>query len=346
MKINIQWMSFSTNKVFLLSICLLFWNAVQARCDFVNLYSVGNSLTVDLRANSGLEVLSSGQSNPVLHDYHVKCGSSLTGILATPETFCVPSLRWGQLNQAFATNAPTRFNAVTLQPFYGNTIRGEVNAANSLIGMIRANPLNSDTRIMVYATWAMQSDGPFLSRWNQTGLTLDSPFVPSAQSYQLFMNELRLTVPSAEIIPVGHVMAEIAQRLAVNPNAIPGFGSTSDFYRDDIHASNATSYIAGVTAFATIYNKSPVGLGTSGVYELNGYGTSLSPEGRAAVQSITWEVTQGFTAVPEPTSIALLATVIVISGLGQFFLRTSQRLKTHAKSPDMVGHSKVPCQIT
>jgi hypothetical protein len=45
-------------------------------------YSIGNSLTVDLRASGGVETLSAGESTGIVHDYHVRCGSSLSASVA------------------------------------------------------------------------------------------------------------------------------------------------------------------------------------------------------------------------------------------------------------------------
>jgi hypothetical protein len=295
----------------------------SARGGVTTLYSVGNSLTVDLSGNSGLEALAYYESSPLHFDYHVKCGTSLSSIVANPTVHCVQALRFGQLQTAFAPNGTTRFDAVSLQPFYGNTIREEVEAAKTLVSMLRSNPLNADTRVLIYAAWNLQTDGPFLQAWNQTGQTLDSPFIPSANTYQIFLDELRKTVPTADLLPVGHVLAELAKQMETNPGSVSGLSGPQDFYRDNIHASNATRYIAGVTAYSMMYGKSPVGLADSWVYNLNGYGTALNADSRATVQQVAWNVVQNVTSVPDPISTASILVGGVCLWLHRRRYRTS-----------------------
>ena len=87
----------------------------------LNVYSIGNSLTVDLRASGGVEALSSAEVRPVVHDYHVRCGSSLSGIVANITQTCIPPLAFGSITEAFAADATSPIDVVTLQPFYGVT---------------------------------------------------------------------------------------------------------------------------------------------------------------------------------------------------------------------------------
>lgn len=126
----------------------------------LNVYSIGNSLTADLRAASGVEFLSSAEGRPVVHDYHVRCGSSLSGIVANITQTCIPPLTFGTLTEAFAADATSPIDVVALQPFYGATIREEVAAARTIIDTVRASDAGRDARILVYATWPAQADGP------------------------------------------------------------------------------------------------------------------------------------------------------------------------------------------
>ena len=247
------------------TICfVLCWFLVPApslRAAFVDVYSIGNSLTVDLSAIV-LDALTANEPDPLRVGFHAKCGSNLTSILADP-TFCLASDKFGQFPTALANN---RFDAITIQPFNGSTIRQEVEATRQIVSQLRANPNNVNTRVLIYATWSQNFPSPtFLDTWKSTGATLDSPFDPTEEVYQLFMNELRVTVPEAELLPVGHTFYALADDL--QQGLLPGLSSFNDLYRDYIHASDAGRYIADLTAYAVIYDKSPVGLGYPSVFQ-------------------------------------------------------------------------------
>jgi len=302
--------------------CLVAFSAGNAKSDFLNVYGVGNSLTFDMRSTGGLEILSvqANVSKPINYDYHILCGQSLTAILNNPGDTCVPSSNFGQYSQAFAT---VKLDVVTLQPFYGNTIREEVQSAKAMVQQLRMNPLNLDTRILVFAAWNRQDDGDFLQVWNRTDLNVDSTFVPSAQAYDIFLSELRTTVPDAELLPVGHVFASIARQIQSNSTAVGEIDEVADLYRDNIHASNAGRYIASITALSQIYGQSMLGLGTSPNYATPNNGLILSEEGRSAVQQASWNVVQGLSAVPEPSPnlVLILACGVVFVG----YMRTSRK---------------------
>jgi hypothetical protein len=198
----------------------------------------------------------------MLSGYHIRCARPLSYIVQNPADVCVPSARWGTYQNAFSTTA---LDVVTLQPFYGATIRSEVNAARQLVQELRANPSNQSTRILVYATWASNTTAePFQQTWNRQDFTLDSSFVPSQMAYELFMNEFRQFVPEAEIIPAGHVFAEFAADLQAN-GQVHGLTTIDQIYRDTIHGGNIGRYWAAATAYSTIYGKSSEGLGARSV---------------------------------------------------------------------------------
>ncbi|MFM7137611.1 MAG: hypothetical protein ACKO1M_11165 [Planctomycetota bacterium] len=279
----------------------------------LSVYSIGNSLTVDLRASGGVEYLSLSEARPISHDYHPRCGSSLAGIVANITQTCVPSFALGKFSEAFSPAASHTIDVVTLQPFYGATIRQEVAAARSLIEAIRASDAGRDARIFVYATWPSQSDGPLLQAWAREDITLDSPFRPSRKSYDLFLDAVHEFEPSAALVPAGHAWVAVAEELA-QQGAFNGISGVADLYRDDIHASNLGRYVAGLTAYSTIYDKSPVGVGSAWMYSINGYGTAPQTNDLSTLQEVTWQTVQ---AVPEPgfaTEIGLIAAIILVAG--------------------------------
>ncbi len=292
-----------------------------SRADLTLTYSVGNSLTYDIQYAAGLDGLSVGEASALSSGYHIRCARPLSYIVQNPTDVCVDSPRFGTYQTAFSSTA---LQVVTLQPFYGASIRSEVEAAKQLVQELRANPANASTRILIYATWAANTAAePFLSTWNRQDFTLDSNFVPSAKAYDLFMNEFRLDVPDAEIIPAGHVFAQFANDLQAH-GQVHGLTSVSQIYRDDIHGGNIGRYFAAATAYSTIYGKSSEGLGVPSAFQLTGNnGLQLTPELTLYGQQTSWNVVQSITGVPEPTSLAMAAFAACSGGLMMYRRRRS-----------------------
>jgi hypothetical protein len=274
-------------------------------------YTLGNSLTAPLHALDRLESLTQGEAPNAVDLYRqVRGSTAITTFAANPNVpgsdFADPL---GTYDVAFANN---HFDIVTLQPFYGPTIRQEAAAATQIVQWLRQNPANTATRVLILATWPQLIPGQtYQEQWNTTGLTLDSAFVPSAQAYELFMAELRLTVPTAEIIPAGHVYQAIAEALQA-PGGVPGLSAITDLYGDAIHPNNAGAYVESLTAYSVIYGKSPVGLPYTSSFSNPSWGALLDPAAITPVQQLTWQTTQPFIAVPEGNaligcSLAMLA---------------------------------------
>lgn len=313
--------------------CLSAATAPAAAAAPLNVYSIGNSLTVDLRANGGVEFLSRNEARPISHDYHPRCGSSLTGIVANITQTCVPSFAFGTFSEAFSPAAPWSIDVVTLQPFYGPTIRQEVAAARSLIETIRASDAGRDSRILIYATWPSQSDGPLLQAWAREDITLDSPFRPSRKSYDLFLDAVQEFEPNAALVPAGHAWVAVAEELT-SRGAFNGISAITDLYRDDIHASNLGRYVAGLAAYATIYEKSPVGVGSGWMYSINGYGPAPQSNDLSRLQEATYRTVQ---AVPEPGFASVLcATAALALALRSLRKRNSLIFRVHPGFPWVV----------
>lgn len=316
---------FSPSLCAVLAPCIVAASCAAGFAAPLNVYSIGNSLTGDLWANNGFEALAQNESRPIRHGFHMKCGSSLTSIVNNPDTTCIDPPRFGTMTQVFSSTATTVIDVVTLQPFYGATIQEEVDAAASIIQMVRSSPAGANSRIMVYATWGTQASGPYTTVWNGAAPTLQSFFSPTEAAYRLFLGELAAIEPEIELIPAGHVFNAIATSLADAPGTFTGISSTGDLYRDDIHASNLGQYVTGITAYATIYDKSPAGLGDFWMYNLQsqGYGVGVHEDDRLALQDLSWSVVA---AVPEPDGLwmTMPATLLFVVGYRKARRRSRQ----------------------
>jgi hypothetical protein len=300
--------------------CLFVFAHVNRVSGEIVMYSLGNSLTAPLDAMDRLEGLTIGESPRNIElNRQIRSSTSISTFVARPRVdgsdYAVPLGTW---DVAFSNN---RLDVITLQPFYGPTIRQEAAAAAHVVNVLRGNPANETTRILILATWPSRVSGKtYREQWTATGQTLDSPFVPSARAYELFMDELRASVPEAELVPAGHVYYEINER-----GGVPGISSALDFYGDSIHPNNAGAYVESLATYSIIYGKSPVGLPYTSGFSNPLYGTMLDPAAVTPVQQITWDVTKPLAVVPEAccTHVGLA----FIEALCAF----QQRWRNHAK---------------
>ncbi len=263
------------------------------------LFSVGNSLTGQLIVPNRLSELSLGEgANSLRTELHIRANSNLSSLVATPELLTDPVSTAGRYySDVFASS---NLDVLTLQPWYGASIRQEVQSAVEIVRQLHLNADNLNTRVLIYATWSANTpEDPFLSTWRRQDFTLDSQFVPAAQSFELFMDELRKSVPNAEIIPAGHVYGALADAISSGV-VIPGVDSIGSLYGDSVHVSNAGAYVAGVTAYSILYGKSSEGLPYTDGFLDPIYGPVLTTDAVPIVQQISWQVSSSFVSVPEP----------------------------------------------
>jgi hypothetical protein len=93
-----------------------------------------------------------------------------------------------------------------------------------------------------------------------------------------------------EVIPGG--LALINLKKAFDANKIPGlkdFFSTN--FSDDLHLSESGRQFIGMVIFATLYNRSPVGLP---IVKIDDPGPALTPEQNKVYQQVAWDTVQSF----------------------------------------------------
>lgn len=282
-------------------------------------YHIGNSLTGDLLGpnyNTRLTVLSQAEgANAIVNQQDIRANQPLTHFVNVPIPVGSTAIHYG------AAFANTKLDALFLQPWYNATIRQEANSAVALIQQMRLNPDNANTRVLIYSTWGGDSQAyPFLDTWNLTGLTLDSNFVPSALAVDLFMQEVRKSVPTVELIPAGLVFYEIGLRLR-NGQTLPGIPAFENLYRDSVHSSNAGAYAAGLAAYTVLYGKSPVGLSYPPQMLDSNWGYVLPEEGRLPLQNLVAEVVP----VPEPSAVVCMSIGVAAISFGCAATRHARR---------------------
>ncbi len=264
--------------------------SVTQPADRMAVYRVGNSLTWDSQPE-GIEALA-GQAG-FLQDqgFHINCGNTLENIFAVPAQVCIPPVvEYGTWDAALPGRT---WDTVTFQPHPGgtSTLSSDETAILGMIDQLRMNPLNSGTRVYVYAAWPPRTD--FSATWTSAVIDDDATPTVAAQAYFAHLiNRLRAaTDAKVYLIPVGEVLHDLDQRLLAG--AVPGLTSIAQLYRDDVHLTHDLGrFVAGLTTYATLYASDPVGL----VKPEQWYGASaapFTPAFYAAVRAAIWTVVAG-----------------------------------------------------
>ena len=280
----------------LVSLLSVLWLApARGVAETLNSYHIGNSLTWDARISLGLPQLASDAGFTLDTGWHIRCGNTLDYIVSNPDSVCVECNGYGLYMEAVTDNT---WDAVTLQPYSGSTPRQEYQAAKTLIQLARQNPQNLDTRFYLYANW--DSKPPFgttfYNRWfDPTPTDPDSSLIRNANGFGWIFDELKadpdLQGVELHMIPVGDVLAEIDQRMALG--YIPGFRGADELYRDNLHLNNLGRFVAANTLLATLFEADPTGTPTNSSFDTSPGQTipiEITPALATAVQGAVWDV--------------------------------------------------------
>jgi len=251
-------------------------------------YHIGNSLTWDSHP-LGVAALARTQGFDHEAGYHIRCNSSLNGIVANPFNSCIsfptPYLSFSTALEGFA------WTAVTMQPYpmpgVRSTLGTDARAVLDLIDLTRRNPANSATTFYVFATWpdAWNYD----AAWNrEVADSPETPTVPSREYFDLLVDRVRgSTDARVGLIPLGEVFYRLGLRMEAGD--LPGWESRDALFRDGRHLTqDAGSYVAAAAVYATLFGFPPHGL--SKPPGLFGEAASFSAEFEALVHDTVWDV--------------------------------------------------------
>jgi hypothetical protein len=137
-------------------------------------------------------------------------------------------------------------------------------AMQAFVGKFNNEIVANSSIPLLYLTWARQPDLALQDRENSA-----------------FYNTAKKT--ASEVAPVGPAWQQAKQLLPLQPL----------YALDGIHAQPAGTYLAACVFYATIFNKSPVGL-PGLLAEPNNLGglVRLDNDGAQALQQIAWQVTK------------------------------------------------------
>jgi hypothetical protein len=276
------------------------------------IYYLGNSLTDELKYDDFVELAAAG-GEKIVWGRHMIPGCPIRGLWGATSGFeKAPFGHWQKALREF------EWDVVTLQPFC--PFPGEYEHATLFAReTVKKSP---DARIYVYAQWPDKNRGSDWdrafarpaeqSRWansekkpefsyDHVVATAVPPGVRDGYTsnslrndYEVMVYGLRKNVQSrkpAMLIPAGHVMQLLGQKMRAG--RVPGYRTPWDFYTDGVHVNNDGSYLVACTFYATIFQKSPVGLPVGNYQGQPGYrgdSVKITPELARMIQETVWEV--------------------------------------------------------
>lgn len=302
--------------------------AAEAATGEFSVYHVGNSLTGDLisQFRKIATPYENAQGKTFQWGLHFRGATSLSFIYANPTAPNTSSIRsknddgytWKAVgDEGFVpwTKAlpDNRWDAVTLQPWQDDskaTLKSDTEAVNDMIAAARARPDNAATRFYLYCPWT-DTKYDQLDSFRQAFLTPipnhpDQLAKPTRDYFRHVADAVRRTNPDVAMIPAGEVHVALDEKMQAGK--FEHFTSVRQLHRDVIHLNALGANIAAWTAYAVIFQKSPVGLPANGLDKGTAQPpfetvTEISPADLKLMQETVWEVVtsadlRGYTNVP------------------------------------------------
>lgn len=298
---------------------------IPLRAAETRIYYLGNSLTDELKYDQFVKLAGAG-GETIVWGRHMIPGVPIRGLWgATSGLTQNPFGYWQKALREY------EWDVVTLQPFC--PFEGEYVHARLFSQEIMKKSPNA--QVFVYAQWPGKGKGadwdlafagPLAQRGKQDSPTSYVNMVAKAPSpwkerfavmslrneYELTvvsLNEGKLTEKPVRLIPAGHVMQLLGQKMRAG--LLAGYRTPWDFYSDGVHVNNDGSYLVACAFYASIFGKSPVGLPLGDYQGKPGHasdGIKITPEIARLIQETVWEVvaTHPLTGVTskEPVRVA------------------------------------------
>jgi hypothetical protein len=295
--------------------CCFAQPAAEAATGEFAIYHVGNSLTGDLvsQFRKIATPYENAQGNTFQWGLHFRGATSLSFIYANPSAPNTSSIRsknddgytWKAVgDDSFVpwTKAlpDNHWDAVTLQPWQDDsraTLKSDTEAVSGMIAAARARPDNASTRFYLYCPWT-DTKYDELDSFRKAFLTPisnqpDQLAKPTRDYFRHLADAVRETHPDVAMIPAGEVHVALDEKMQAGK--FEHFTSVRQLHRDVIHLNALGANVASWTAYAVIFQKSPVGLPANGL----GTGSAqppfeivkeISPADLKLMQETVWEV--------------------------------------------------------
>lgn len=303
-------------------------------------YYIGNSLTDALRYDAFAELAAAG-GTPVVWGRTMTPGAPIYFFWSRPgEGMSKPPFGvWDKALREY------EWDALTLQVGNNPNFAGQFECADKFLKL--ALEKSPKLQVYVYSTWPGCRRGAAFERAfteadPRVGRATDAPF--AYQSWvekmpaelrdryraesprnraEVQVRGMRALQPAAsapvKLIPATHVLMLLNQKMRAG--RVPGFDSVWHLFSDGLHLNNAGSYLVGLTFYAAIFGKTPVGLPVGG-YQGNpgtaGHAVAIAPAVARVFQETVWEVVAshpltGVTA-PDPLRVASPALDPAVAG--------------------------------
>jgi hypothetical protein len=263
---------------------------------------MGNSVSDTFRC-AALKPLALTHGSELIWARHMIPGAPLVDLINNPPVFteqpygAYPGMLTGY-----------NWDTVSLQPFdrkfnpvgYDLEPGSDTHSIKTILDQLYSRPGNTNTRVLIYSRWArrretMPGSGVYApydcpGLWAQNYVYNSFDLTNETKEYfePLFL-KVRSQYPTktVDLLPVGDaVLLFDSEAKAGN---VPGFSSAEDLFTDGIHFFDPTNvnvkmvgaYLVSCVLYATLYKKTPVGLGYSGY-------TQVTASLALKLQQIAW----------------------------------------------------------
>ncbi|MBC8039508.1 MAG: putative Ig domain-containing protein [Opitutaceae bacterium] len=256
----------------------------------LRVYMIGNSLTDEVKYDAFTALAKAGGTDAVVARKMIP-GAPIAWHLDHP-TDGFLTKPYGAPVEAFANHT---WDALTLQPFRPGEAEAAVDYARQFW---TGSPKG---KVYVYTQWPdRRATSDWLAAWKKFRTTQYEPVVEA----------LRAQPEGSQtfLIPVGWALKRFHKKAQLG--LVPGFSSVWDLYSDGVHVNNIASYLVGLTFYATLTGKSPVGLPVGDYQGKAGEADdhfTITPELAALLQETAWEAVTGHhdSGVTSPNAPAL-----------------------------------------
>ena len=289
--------------------------AAGAATDEFSIYHIGNSLTGDLVSQFPkiATPYEEARGKAFRWGLHFRGATSLSFMYANPTAPKTSSIGatnlegrvWKSVgDDGFVpwTKAlpDSHWDAVTLQPWQDDskaTLKSDTEAVKGIIAATRARADNASTRFYLYCAWT-DTRYDDLDSFRKAFLTPipnhpDQLAKPTRDYFRHLADAVRQTHPDVAMIPAGEVHVALDEKMQAGK--FEHFSSVRQLHRDVIHLNSLGANVAAWTAYAVIFQQSPVGLPANGLDKGVSQApfqnvTEISPADLKLMQETVWGV--------------------------------------------------------
>ena len=261
-------------------------------------YMIGNSLTDEVKYDTWIKLCESGGIES-LYARKMIPGAPICWHKDHPNDGF--GTKYGYPDKAFKEYT---WDVLIMQPFVSSD--REIPAAIHYANLLWEHSPNA--KVYLYAQWPSRKSDDWIAAWqgmkdDRYTAVLEGLRTGTERGNQVFM------------IPTGWAMYRLHKKMELG--LVPGYTSAWDLYSDGVHVSNVGSYLVGVSYYATIFGKTPVGLPIGGYQGQAGTAADyfqISNELAKMIQETVWEAVTAHPDSGVVTDIPVAVTLPSLAG--------------------------------